>query len=106
MSASHVSISQREQTAMVSFVPGTRIFSAAEFRAAVAEADVEVVSLDMRVCGLVDEGGALRPASSGHEPLVQLRGHVRSGTSICVTGRLDDRLEPYGLEVIHSQPRS
>jgi hypothetical protein len=101
-----VSISQQQQRAVVTFLPDTRVFSAAEFRAAVAEADVEVISLDARVCGLVDEDGALRPSASGRELLVRLRGEVRSGTSICATGRLDDRAEPYALEIVNSQPRS
>ena len=101
-----VSISQHEQRAAVTFVPGTRVFSAAEFRQAVAEADVEVITLDVRVCGLVDADNALRPVVSGHEPLVRLRGDVRPGSSICATGRLDDRTEPYGLDVVTAQPLS
>ena len=40
-----ISISHSQQTAVVTFLPGTQMFSAAAFREAVAEADVEVVSL-------------------------------------------------------------
>lgn len=101
-----VSISQQQQTAVVTFLPDTRVFSAAEFRAAVAEADVEVIRLDVRVCGLVDADGALRPAASGDDPLVRLQGDVRPGRSVCATGHLDDRTAPYILEVVNSQPRS
>ena len=101
-----VSISQYEQRARVTFVPCTHVFSTAAFRSAVAEADVEVITIDARVCGVVDQEGALRVAMSDHEPLVQLRGDVRPGTSICVTGRVDDRAEPYRLEVVSAQPRS
>lgn len=101
-----ISISQQKQAATVTFVPGTDVFSAAEFRSAVAEADVEVLTIDARVCGVVDEKGTLRPNLSDHEPLVQLRGDVQQGTSVCVTGRLDDRVDPYELEVVSAQPRS
>jgi hypothetical protein len=55
-----VSISQRYQTAQVTFVPGTTMFSPAAFRAAVAEADVEILSLDLTVCGAVDTDNGLR----------------------------------------------
>jgi hypothetical protein len=75
-------------------------------RAAVAEADVEVVTLDVRVCGLVDQNGLLHRAIGRHEPLVHLRGDVRPGSSICAAGRLDDRAQPYALQVVSVQPRS
>jgi len=54
-------ISQQHQTAEVSFVPGSHVFSPEEFRAAVGEADVEVVSFAIEACGNVESGapGAL-----------------------------------------------
>jgi hypothetical protein len=100
-----ISISQHEQRATVTFVPGTHVFSSEAFRAAVAEADVEVITLDVRVCGLVDENGALQGAAGGHEPLVRLRGDVRPGNSLCATGRLDDNERPYELEVASAETR-
>ena len=99
-----ISISQREQRAEVTFVPGTVVFSSEAFRTAVAEADVEVITFDVRACGLVDGSGMLRRTSDGHEPLIQLRGTVQPGSSICATGRLDER--SYELEVVTAQPRS
>ena len=100
-----ISISQHEQRATVTFVPGTHVFSSEAFRTAVAEADVAVITFDARVCGVVDPNGTLR-AVAGHEPFVQLRGNIRPGGSICAAGRLDDRKQPYELEVTSTQPRS
>jgi hypothetical protein len=102
----HVSISQREQSATVTFVPGTRAFSAAAFRAATAEAEVEVISFEVRVCGVVGQDGALYLDAEGDAPLIRLRGNVRTGSSVCVTGRLDDRHHPYVVELETAQPRS
>jgi hypothetical protein len=48
-----VAISQSQQTAVVTFAPGTRHFSAAAFRSAIAEASVDVVSLEIDVCGFI-----------------------------------------------------
>jgi hypothetical protein len=101
-----ISISQQAQTAAVTFVPGTLAFSAEDFRSAVAEAEVEVLTLDVRVCGVVDDNHALRTAAPERPPLVQLHGDVRLGASVCVTGRLDDRPEPDTLDVVSAQPRS
>ena len=101
-----ISISQHEQRAEVTFVPGTLVFSSEAFRAAVAEADVAVITFNVRVCGRVDESGMLRPSAAGHEPFIQLRGAVQPGSSICATGRLDERSQPYGLDVVTAQPRT
>jgi hypothetical protein len=100
-----ISISQQQQRVRVTFVPGTQSFSAPTFRSAIAEADVDVISIDARVCGAVDETGALRSSANDQERLVQLRGDVRPGSSRCVMGRLDEGAEPYGLEVRSAQLR-
>ncbi len=100
-----VSISQSEQTAAVTFAEGTRHFAAAEFQRAVAEADVEVIALEATVCGVVKDGNELRARNDRQQVLVRLRGgDVAVGTSICATGRLDDRAEPYELQVASWQP--
>ena len=102
-----VSISQSEQTAAVRFAPGTRTFSAAEFRAAVAEADVEVIALEANICGVLNEAQELRSRTDDDHLLVRLRGgDAGVGTSICATGRLDDRAQPYELQVAVSRPWS
>ncbi len=100
-----ISISQHEQRATVTFVPGTVLFSSEAFRSAVAEADVQVITFDVRACGLVDGNGLLRRTTGGHEPFVQLRGPVQPGSSICATGRLDEHSQPYQLDVVTAQPR-
>ena len=100
-----VSISQSQQTAAVTFVSGTRAFSAAAFRDAVAEADVDVVRLDVDVCGLVDDQHVLRSSPDGKLPFVKLRGgNAQPGSTICVTGRLDEDLQPPELQVTKLMP--
>jgi hypothetical protein len=100
-----VSISQSEQTAAVTFTPGTHTFSAAEFRRAIAEADVEVLTLEASVCGVVHERSELRSRNDVGRPLVRLRGRDAAiGTTMCATGPLDDRAEPYELQVASSRP--
>jgi hypothetical protein len=100
-----VSISQRQQTAAVTFVSGTRAFSSAAFREALAEAEVDVVSLDVDVCGVADDQNVLRASLTAPEPFVRLRGGwAPAGNSICVTGRLDERPEIPELQVTKLQP--
>ena len=75
-----VSISQSQQTAVVTFVSGTRVFSAAAFREAVAEADVEVVSLEADVCGVIDGENALRSSHARRSAITAAsRWHGRRG---------------------------
>ena len=101
-----VEISQSQQTAVVTFVSGTRVFSAAAFREAVAEADVEVVSLEADVCGVIEGAHALRLLPHVDAPLLQLRGGTAvAGSAVCVNGRLNDDLEPYELDVITIRPQ-
>ena len=100
-----VSISQSQQTAAVTFVSGTRAFSAAAFREAVAEAEVDVVSLEVDVCGVVDAQRVLRSSADVQSSFVTLRGYsADAGRRVCVTGRLDEGPEPAGLEVTKPLP--
>ena len=84
---------------------GTPSFSAAAFREAAAEAEVDVVNLEVDVCGVVDDQRVLRSSTGGQQPFVRLRGSnpVGAGT-ICVSGRLDEGPEPPELEVAKSLP--
>ena len=102
-----VSISQSQQTAVVTFVSGTQCLSAAAFREAVAEADVEVVSLEVDVCGVIDGKNASALVAGRRRPLLQLRGgDAVAGSAVCVTGRLNEHVEPYELDVMTVRPRS
>jgi hypothetical protein len=102
-----ISISQSQQTAAVTFLSGTHEFSIAEFSAAVAEAEVEVISVQADVCGVVDGAQVLRPSLETDKALVRLRGRdAPRGTMICVTGRLDGAVEPPELRVTAVQPNS
>jgi hypothetical protein len=101
------SISQSQQTAAVTFVSGTHDFSAAAFREAVAEADVEVLSLDVEVCGVIDGENGLRSVGDVKRLLVRLRGgRAFPGTAVCVSGRLGESVKPYELHVLVVRARS
>jgi hypothetical protein len=50
-----VRISQERQTAQVIFAPGAPAFAPGEFRAAVGEADVEVLRLEIEACGRLEQ---------------------------------------------------
>jgi len=52
-----IRISQERQTAEVFFTAGARAFDATEFRAAVGEADVEVLRLAIDACGRFERHG-------------------------------------------------
>lgn len=96
-----IAISQRQQTAVVTFRSGTQQFSATAFREAVAEAEVEVLSLDADVCGVVDEANRLRRSLQVEPPLLHLRGGTAvPGSAVCVNGRLNEHAQPYELDVI------
>ena len=100
-----VSVSQQAQTVAVIFRPGTRVFSAAAFRAAVGEAEVEVVTLELDVCGVADGTNDLPSLRVGVQSVFRLRdANARAGSRICVEGRLDDGVEPNVLHVKTVRP--
>jgi len=124
-----IAISQQHQTAEVRFAPGPHVFSAAEFRAAVGEADVEVVSFAIEACGRMEAGdrgdtgatgaaGAGAPGGTGAavaevdaarwfvagpNRFIVGRGSL-SGGAACISAALDDRREPYELVRINRMP--
>jgi hypothetical protein len=124
-----VAISQQHQTAEVRFAPGPHVFSAAEFRAAAGEADVEVVSFAIEACGRMEAGdrgdtgatgaaGAGAPGGTGAavaevdaarwfvagpNRFIVGRGSL-SGGAACISAALDDRREPYELVRINRMP--
>ena len=91
-----VSISQGEQTVSVRFAPGGGEFSPVVFREAVAEAGIDVLSLDIDACGLVEEATGQRWLVTGANRFVlDDGGGTPTGRLMCVSGALNDRSVPY-----------
>jgi hypothetical protein len=90
-----ISISQQHQTAEVVFAPGPHGFSAREFRAAVAEAGVEVVRFEIEACGRVEEDSGTRWFVAGPHRFVLSDGPMNH--TPCLVGTLDDGREPVAL---------
>jgi hypothetical protein len=102
-----VSISQREQTVAVTFENGTAVFSAGAFRAAMEESGIEIMNLEAEACGVVDGHNALHPLRRSGQPLFRLqRVHAPANDTVCVSGWLDDRVEPYVLRVVTVRPQT
>ena len=83
-----ISISQAGQTAEVEFVAAPHTFSAAAFREAVGEADVEVVSFEADVCGAVVQEQERRWLTAETNRFLLADGEWAPTTHVCVTGRL------------------
>jgi FAD synthase len=101
-----ISISQQDQTAEVSFVLATERFSPEQFRAAVGEADVEVLAFEIEACGMVAsgaQGGRWFVAGANR---FSLKGEVAPGNDGvgCVSATLDDRRAPYELVGLNRVP--
>jgi hypothetical protein len=95
-----ISISQREQTAEVRFAPGGRLFSPDAFRKAVGEAGVRVRSFHVDVCGSVEENRQERWLVAGKNRWRLTGGPAVPTTQpVCVSGRLDDHVQPMTLEI-------
>ena len=85
-----ISISQARQTAEVDFLPTPRAFSATAFREAVGEADVEVVALEVDVCGVVVQDQERRWLVAGPDRFLLANGQWADEQRVCLTGRLAD----------------
>lgn len=85
-----ISISQARQTAEVTFLPRPHTFSAVAFREAVGEADVEVVSLDVDVCGVVVPEQEQRWLEAGPSRFLLAGGEWAVAQRVCLTARLGD----------------
>ncbi len=83
-----ISISQAAQTAEVEFVAAPHTFSAAAFRQAVGEADVEVLSFEADVCGAVVEDQERRWLTANANRFLLADGEWAATALVCVTGRL------------------
>jgi hypothetical protein len=95
-----IRISQERQTADVSFAPGGHAFSAREFRAAVGEADVEVVRFEIDACGRVELVGDTTWFSAGPNRFSLNSLSPGIAGDHCVTAALDDGASPGRLEYL------
>ena len=99
----HVSISQSQQTAEVTFTSGNHAFLPAEFRNAVGEAEVEVLSLEIDACGAVEEKDGRHWFTIAGARFL-LRDRVPANGVTCVTGQLNDHAEPFELASVTALP--
>lgn len=102
-----VRISQERQTAEVTFAPGAQAFASSEFRAAVGEADVEVLRLEIEACGQLEQhDGTTWFAADQARFIVVDPTPPLDLAPRCVTAELDDsvatgrlrRLQPAGVD--------
>jgi hypothetical protein len=104
---SDISISQREQTAEVTFGEGDYAFSPEEFRKAVSEAGVVVLSFTVDACGSVRQNGQQRWLVAGKNRwLLKDDAAIPLEQPLCVSGRLDDRAKPPTLDVLEIRSAS
>jgi hypothetical protein len=99
-----VFISQREQTAAVVFAAGQHLFSPGEFRAAVGEADVEVISFEIEACGRVEEDGTTQWFVAGPNRFILVEGSSGLRTA-CIAAALQDGRKPPELDKIRPLPK-
>ena len=84
----NISISQAQQTAEVQFLSTSHTFSAAALREAVGEADVEVVTLQIDVCGVVVREQEQQWLMAGSDRILLANGEWSVDQRACMTGRL------------------
>lgn len=95
-----VSISQERQHAEVAFAPGAPAFSPSAFRAAAAEAEVDVVAFEIDACGRAEREGAGEWLVAGGTRFLVTPGALPDNLTVCVTAVLRDASLPYRLESI------
>jgi hypothetical protein len=94
-----VRISQEQQTAEV-VLSGAAAFSASEFRAAVGEADVEVIHFEIEACGRFEEGPEGVRFVAGATRFAVPADASTQAVDRCLAARLDDSVEPGRLQAI------
>ncbi len=100
-----VSISETNQTTEVTFRPGTDAFSARTFRDAHRQAQVEIVTMRMDACGLVESGAAERRLRAGATELLLDGEHAPvEGGRVCVSGTVREDGDRMRLDVTNSTP--
>ena len=100
-----IAISQSRQTAVVEFEDGRQRFSPRVFRDVLGETGVEVVAFQVDACGAIERIQNQRWLVAGDNRfLLEEDGTSPVGRSLCVSGQLDDRADPYRLKVTAIQP--
>lgn len=89
-----IDISQERQTAEVRFRPAASRFSPAAFREAVKEADVEVSSFVIDVCGIVVQDGTRAFVHAGTDRYLLASAQPATPDLVCFTAQLDDSTTP------------
>lgn len=100
-----VSISETNQTTEVTLRPGPDAFSISKYREAHRQAQVEVVTMRLDACGLVEGSGANRRLRAGATELL-LAGEQTAGdgTRICVSGVVREEGDRIRLDLTSSKP--
>ena len=102
-----VSISQGQQTIAVALSNGGRLFSPAVFRDAVAGPGIEVLTFQVDACGVVEETENQLWFVAGENRFALADSKkVPARALLCISGRLDDQVNPYRLTLtaIHPVP--
>jgi hypothetical protein len=94
LSAVDISVSLERQTVDLEFPPGSP-FASMSFREAVKEGGADVQRVDIEACGTIDtvdgqswiQSGSARLLLDGSGPFV-------TGAEVCVTGELQDQVQP------------
>jgi hypothetical protein len=94
LSAVAVSVSLERQTVDLEFPPGSP-FASVSFRDAIKEGGADVQRIEIEACGTIDtvdgqswiKSGTTRLLLDGSGPFV-------TGTELCVTGELQDQVQP------------
>lgn len=100
-----VSISESNQTTEVTLRPGDDAFSPRSLREAHRQAQVEIVTMHLDACGVVERSGAERRLRAGATEL-SLTGpdDATEGSRVCVSGTVRDEGDRIRLEVTRSTP--
>ena len=85
-----ITISEGAQTTEVIFAPGDHPFSVEAFKAALKQADVEVVTMEVDACGTIEQHDGRRLLQAGATTFVVAPGAGPSIGPVCVAGRLSE----------------
>lgn len=94
-----IRISESAQTTEVIFAPGDRPFSVDHFKAALKQADVEIVTLELDACGTVEQRGTQRLLQAGATEFVLAPGSGPPDGPVCVAGQLQEQAGQQSLVI-------